>query len=245
VSGILLANTLGVGNPHVSDWDDLAADHGLPLVIDSAAGFGSWYDEERRVGTAGTCEIFSLHATKPFGIGEGGAVVSSDSALVEWLDRFQNFGFGPERDSTVLGLNAKLPEVSAAIGCLQLERLESRLADRRRTMAAYVENLQPFGLTALPNWQRAALGCAPFRVDSAERRDAILAALAAAGVQGRAYYNPPVHRQAWFAANTGSWVAADLSETEDLCACVLSLPIHDDMDPDDIARVIEAVGSCR
>lgn len=245
VAGILLGNTLGVGNAAVGEWERLAADHALPLVIDSAAGFGSWYDEERRVGDAGACEVFSLHVTKPFGIGEGGAVLSRDADLVAWLDRFQNFGFGPGRDSEVLGLNAKLPELSAAIGLLQLERLEGRLADRRRVLATYVDVLAPLGLTPLPNSERAALSCASLRASEPEQRDRILLALTDAGVQGRAYYNPPVHRHAWFAEHEDAWAGDELPETDALCAEVLSLPIHDQMAEADLGRVIEAVQSCR
>ncbi len=77
VAGILLANVFGVGNPQVGAWEDLAAQWDLPIVIDSAAGFGSAYADGERLGGRGACEIFSFHATKPFAIGEGGALVSS------------------------------------------------------------------------------------------------------------------------------------------------------------------------
>ncbi|CAM3586994.1 DegT/DnrJ/EryC1/StrS family aminotransferase [Nocardioides zeicaulis] len=245
VAGILLGNTLGVGNAAVAEWERLAADHDLPLVIDSAAGFGSWYDDERRVGDAGTCEVFSLHVTKPFGIGEGGAVLSRDAELVAWLDRFQNFGFSPGREAEILGLNGKLPELSAAIGLLQLERLEGRLAERRRVLATYVAELAPLGLTPLPNSERAALGSASLRARDPGQRDQILAALTAAGVQARAYYNPPVHRHPWFVEHDDVWAGGALPATEALCSEVLSLPIHDEMSEADLGRVIEAVQSCR
>ena len=83
VAGILLANVFGVGNPQVGAWEDLAAEWDLPIVLDSAAGFGSMYADGERVGGRGACEIFSFHATKPFAIGEGGALVSRDPRLVE------------------------------------------------------------------------------------------------------------------------------------------------------------------
>lgn len=71
VAGILLPNVFGVGNPDIEAWEKLAAEWELPLVIDSAAGFGSAYSDGTRVGGRGTCEIFSFHATKPFAVGEG------------------------------------------------------------------------------------------------------------------------------------------------------------------------------
>ena len=77
VAGILLVNVFGVGNPNVGAWEDLAAECDLPIVLDSAAGFGSAYADGERVGGRGACEIFSFHATKPFAVGEGGALVSA------------------------------------------------------------------------------------------------------------------------------------------------------------------------
>jgi dTDP-4-amino-4,6-dideoxygalactose transaminase len=244
-AGILLGNTLGTGNARIAEWEQFAQEVGLPLVVDSAAGFGSDYSDGRRVGTAGDCEIFSMHATKPFGVGEGGAVASHDSSIIERLEQFQNFGFGPDRDSTVLGLNAKLPELSAAIGILQLERLAARLVDRRATLAAYVDAFQVLGISVLPNSDRAALGCGSFRVRSADHRVEVMRALDDAGVEARTYYSPPVHRHAWFAQHAEECDVDDLPETEAICAEVVSLPIHDEMDPADIERVIKAVASCR
>ena len=71
-----------------------------------------------------------------------------------------------------------------------------------------------------------------------------IAALTAAGVEGRAYYNPSVHRHRWFSEHPDVWVPTELPATEALCAEVLSLPIHDDMASADLERVIEAVASC-
>src|ERR1700733_911757 len=72
IAGILLVNVFGVGNPKVGVWEELAANWNLPIVLDSAAGFGSAYADGEHVGGRGACEIFSFHATKPFAVGEGG-----------------------------------------------------------------------------------------------------------------------------------------------------------------------------
>jgi dTDP-4-amino-4,6-dideoxygalactose transaminase len=58
VAGILLTNVFGVGNPQIDEWEVFAAEWDLPIVIDSAAGFGSSYSDGHRVGGRGTCEIF-------------------------------------------------------------------------------------------------------------------------------------------------------------------------------------------
>ena len=116
VAGIIVCNTFGTPNQYIGEWEKLAKDHELPLIIDSAAGFGSDYQDGRKMGTRGDCEIFSFHATKPFGIGEGGAITSSNEEFIFKMERMKNFSFDEKGESCFIGLNAKLPELSCAIG---------------------------------------------------------------------------------------------------------------------------------
>ncbi len=102
-AGILLTNTLGVANEGIQAWEALADGYGLALVIDSAAGFGSQYASGEQLGARGTCEVFSLHATKTLAVGEGGAVIARDPELIDRIDRIKNFGFDADRNSVELG----------------------------------------------------------------------------------------------------------------------------------------------
>lgn len=240
VAGILLPNVFGVGNPDIDVWEKLAAEWELPVVIDSAAGFGSVYADGRHVGGRGACEIFSFHATKPFAVGEGGALVSRDAQLVERAHRFQNFGFEASRDCTQLGMNGKLQEISAAIGLRQLVGLDRRLASRRKVFDCYRAELARVGLQFQPNAEASSLCFASACCVSADHKAAVLASLSEHEIQARDYYNPPLHLQQYFAADT-ELRSAELSATEDMCSRVVSLPVHDDMAPDDVARVVAAV----
>ena len=247
VAGILSANVLGVGNPAISAWENLAAEWDLPLVIDSAAGFGSEYADGARVGGRGACEIFSFHATKPFSIGEGGALVSRDPELVKQTYQFQNFGFGGSwgsagaRECIHLGVNAKLQEINGAIGLRQLVKFDDRLASRRRVLAQFRSELSSAGLRFHPNAEASSVWCASVCCESAEQQSAVVASLRAHAIQPRDYYNPPLHLHPYFVANREGFGAADLSVTEDICSRIVSLPVHDYMASDDVARVVAAV----
>lgn len=241
VAGILLPNVFGVGNPDIDAWEALAAEWDLPVVIDSAAGFGSSYGDGECVGGRGACEIFSFHATKPFAVGEGGALVSRDSQLVERAHQFQNFGFAGSRDSTQLGMNAKLQELNAAIGLRQLLAFDRRLASRRNVFEQYRAELGQVGVCFQPNAEVSSLCFASASCTSADHKAAVLASLRGAAVQARDYYNPPLHLNEYFVTNPELAKSADLSVTRDICARIVSLPIHDHMAPDDIARVLAAV----
>ena len=240
VAGILLCNTFGIGNPRIREWEELARTAELPLVIDSAAGFGSLYSEERRVGTAGLCEVFSFHATKPFAIGEGGAVVSSDADFVERLRSFSNFGFTGRDGARRRGLNGKLQEFNAAIGLRQLETFDSALDSRRATLETFRSEL-PADLVRFPLGIELSSVCfSSVVVRSGAERDALLSALIDAGIEARAYYSPAVHRQPYFAQARR---VDDLAATEAIGATVLSIPVHQNMADEDVRLVLDVTAA--
>lgn len=241
IAGIQLANIFGVGNLAIADWEQLAAEWGLPLVIDSAAGFGSEYATDARVGTRGHCEIFSFHATKPFAIGEGGALISRNPEIIEQANDFANFGFSKGRECVQLGMNAKMQELNAAIGLRQLVSFDQRLASRRAVFECYRAQLLGTELEFQPNAESSSLCFASVRCTSAEQKSSIMNSLFASQVQARDYYNPPQHLHPLFEANRELSRNTDLSTTLDLCSSIVSLPVHDHMDPGDLARVINAV----
>ncbi|BBX74731.1 hypothetical protein MSHI_26370 [Mycobacterium shinjukuense] len=241
IAGILLANVFGVGNPQIDAWEDLAAEWELPIVLDSAAGFGSTYADGVRVGARGACEIFSLHATKPFAVGEGGVLVSRDPRLVQRVYAFQNFGFTGSRKSTQLGMNGKLQEISAAIGLRQLVGLDRRLASRRRVLECYRAGLAGASLRFQRNAEVSSLCFASACCASVDHKTAVLASLRRHAVQARDYYNPAQHLHPYFVRNAELVRATELSVTANVCSRIVSLPVHDDMTADDVDRVVAAV----
>jgi dTDP-4-amino-4,6-dideoxygalactose transaminase len=241
IAGLLLANVFGVGNPDIGAWEELASECGLPLVIDSAAGFGSRYADDEHVGGRGDCEIFSFHATKPFAIGEGGALVSRNPEITDRALDFQNFGFDKTRECLELGMNAKLQEISAAIGIRQLAEFDTRLAGRRDVLHRYSTGLRRTGLQFQPNADASSLCFASALCTSTEHKVSVMKSLLENGIQARDYYNPPQHLHPYFEANREFWRSTELSVTNDVCSRIVSLPIHDQMATDDIDRVIGAV----
>jgi len=241
IAGILVPNVFGVGNPDIGNWEQLSSEWGLPLIIDSAAGFGSTYREGELVGARGMCEIFSFHATKPFAIGEGGALASRDLNLVNRVRGFQNFGFDETRRSQLLGLNAKLSEIGAAIGVRQLAGLDSRLASRREIFKGYRRHLERECLTFQPNAEQSSLWCASICTESPSVKKSIMNNLEMQNIQARDYYNPALHLQPYFSYSPENYEAGELKVTGDICSRIISLPIHDNMDVRDFERVVGAV----
>ena len=106
----------------VKPLETLAREHQIPLIFDASHSFGSSHNDQR-IGTFGTCEVFSFHATKIFNTFEGGAITTNDADLAAKLKLVRNFGFDGEDSVTSLGINAKMSEINAAMGLTNLDAM--------------------------------------------------------------------------------------------------------------------------
>lgn len=237
-AGILLCNVFGVGGPEIDSWEELAATYDLPLIIDSAAGFGSRYPNGEHVGARGNCEVFSLHATKPFAVGEGGLVSSRDPEVIGKIRQLQNFGFDTSRQVADIGTNAKLQEINCAIGLRQLKDFKTRLLGRQATLNLYKVGLMEAGYQFQDNDDLSTVAFASVLAPDIPTGNDALARLQKAGVETRRYY-APLHRQKALARRSILYSA--FKHTEDIASRIISLPVHDDMNPQYIDRIVTAI----
>ena len=119
VGAVLIVSPFGAPID-LAAWDVVHGILNVPVVIDGAAAF-----DTLRVGgpmQVGRCPVVvSLHATKVFGIGEGGALLCRDPGVMERVRRLAQFGFHGTRDALLPGVNAKLSEYAAAVGLAGLD----------------------------------------------------------------------------------------------------------------------------
>jgi len=238
VAAVLGTSTFGCPPPAatLARWHSLCRAARVPLVMDSAAAFGATTEAGAPLGAQGDVEVFSFHATKPFGAGEGGLVVTRSRALCEHMARLVNFGFDQDRIvQDPLGLNAKLAELPAAVCLAVLDRLDDILAARRTRAARIVRALEPAGFTFQAGGARSTWQSVPALAPDAATRAAVRARAAAADVEVRAYFETPLHAHPPFA---GYPRASELAVTDELAARCLSLPMANDLSPDEIERVI-------
>jgi len=213
----------------LSEVEDLCAAAGVPLVVDSAAGLGGRTAMGDQIGHAGVCEVFSLHATKPFAVGEGG-VVLGDAEVIEAVRRASNFGLA-DGDVVGRGLNAKMDEFAASRSRAMLRRLDAEIEGRARHAAAYREALDhplvahPVNPGA-PPWQTY-----PVRLLDPAARPALLDELTARGIEARAYYAPALHESSAFRSNVSLPVCERLSRS------ILCLPSYGNATEDEIAEL--------
>lgn len=226
-AAILVISAFGAP-PDTLAWEAFEAEHGIPVVFDAAAAVTSL----RGIGPAPLC--VSLHATKVFGIGEGGAVITTDAALADRLVAMTGFGFaGAERVASLRGGNYRISEYAAAVGLAVLDVIEEKERRLFEVGAHYAEALRNSPCRMQPGagteWATMTLNV----VVPPDRLDAVLRKLDAAQVQWRRWWGLGTHRHPAFAELPRS----DLSVTESLAPRVIGLPFHDTLTPAEVERV--------
>jgi dTDP-4-amino-4,6-dideoxygalactose transaminase len=242
VAAVLACSTFGTA-PAVAQtaaWERSCAEAGVPLLVDSAAGFGSRDEQGALLGRQGHAEVFSFHATKPFAVGEGGAVVTESAELAGRISQMTNFGFGSEREvSSPFGLNAKMSEMHAAIGLAVLDGYDDVLSARRERAERLRSELEPSGYVFQAGARDSAWQFVPVLAPSAQVRDVVLAAAGEQEIEIRSYH-APLHELTAFAGLT----QARLAVTEELASRTLSLPLANDLSDDQLDRVARLLCRC-
>jgi dTDP-4-amino-4,6-dideoxygalactose transaminase len=241
LAGVLLCSTFGTA-PGAARRASLAATTralGVPVVVDSAAGFGAVDEDGRTLGDQGDVEVFSFHATKPFAIGEGGLVTSRSAEVLHSVSQLINFGFDQTRSVTGhLGINGKMPELTAAVGLAVLDRFDDVLAHRRAAFAWLQDELESTGVTFQAGASGSTFQFVPVALPTSEARSRLLQKAHDARVEVRAYFDPPMHR---LPALAGYRCMGDLPVTESLSERIIGLPMANDISTDSLERIRDVV----
>jgi dTDP-4-amino-4,6-dideoxygalactose transaminase len=245
VAGVLACANFGTAPPadQRTAWRELCAAHGVPLLVDSAPGFGSRDADGVPLGALGDTEIFSFHATKPFSVGEGGLITTGDPALAARIGRLINFGLEPgTRISAEVGTNAKLSELHCAAALAMLDRIEDVVAVRQRNAAKLRGALGPDAhLQYQAGSERSTWQIFQALCPTPEMRDRVLELAPVHGIEVRTMHDPALHTHPAF-AHAGRDA---LTVTEAAAARALALPMANALDDDAIARIAALVHAAR
>jgi dTDP-4-amino-4,6-dideoxygalactose transaminase len=228
---------------------ELADQHGLVLIEDAAHAPGSRW-EGRMCGTIGRVGCFSFFSNKNMPVGEGGMVVTSDPELAERLRLLRSHGMttltwdrhrghASTYDVVTAGFNYRLDELRAAIGLVQLERLEDGNRARARIVSLYRAALDGVQELAMP-FADADSSCAHHLAvvlaPPGSDRDGLRRTLAEAGVQTSLHY-PPIHQFSEY----GGRSTRPLPETERVARRLVTLPLYPHLDDAAVRHVTDAV----
>jgi dTDP-4-amino-4,6-dideoxygalactose transaminase len=227
------------GHPaRVTELVEIASKHGLGLFEDAAQAHGAALDG-RPVGTFGSFAMFSLYPTKNMTSGEGGMVVCETPELVRGVKLLRNQGMEAQYKNEVIGFNARMTDIHAAIGRVQLTKVGAWTEKRRSNAAFLDENLAGVRVPPVAAGARHVYHQYTIRVE--EDRDGFVTALRDEyGVGSGVYYPIPNHR---LDSLKGYAVGLDLPKTEKAAGEVISLPIHPSLSPEDLDRIAAAVNT--
>jgi dTDP-4-amino-4,6-dideoxygalactose transaminase len=202
---------------------DVCARYGVPVVIDNASGLGGpvvplWRN---------AVEVYSMHATKPFAVGEGGAIRTHPS-LTSALRYALNFGLEHGTPLGSWGINGKMPEVLAAVGMAVLDEYDEVLSIRQTVAEKYIELLAPFeGLKCRGVASNAPWHGFPVQLPSSDCVETLVGYLASRSVDIRRYYRPSL--EDW----PGTIKLAPSPNARRHADTTITLPVYSDMNADE------------
>lgn len=217
---------------------DVAREHNLAVVEDAAQAFSICY-KGKAAGTFADIGVFSMFSDKLVTMGEGGVLVTDNDDLADRLRLLRNQG-RPRAGTFLhpsLGMNFRITDIQAAIGCAQLTKLDAIRAERTRRWHRYMQGLSGLGgLAFMSITPGSELGAFRFPVLSS-CRDELTAYLEASGIQCRNFFYP-MHLQPKLRQDP----PVSLPVSEDLFARGLLLPIYHHITDTNIDRIVSKIG---
>ena len=213
----------------------LAQKHGIAIFEDAAQAHGAQW-QGQSVGTFGEFGMFSLYPTKNMTSGEGGMVSCHDADFARRVQLLRNQGMERRYENEVVGFNARMTDVHAAIGRVQLTKLAGWTQQRQANAKFFDDNLEGVVIPVVVPGAVHVYHQYTIRVVDQDR-DAFAARLLELGVGTGVYYPIPNHRLPSFN------LTLDLPQTESAAEEVLSLPVHPSLSSADLEKIVTAINS--
>jgi len=219
----------------------LAQDRNIALIEDAAQAHGALLDDGKKAGSASRAAAYSFYCSKNLGAyGEAGSIVTNDDKLAEDLRALREHGQSTRYYHPVVGYNARLDEIQAAILRIKLRRLDEWNARRRAIAKQYDAALKSSGVVTpeIPTGDRHVFYAYAIRVPGG-KRDAMRTYLSERGIGTQIHYPVPIHLQE--AAQFLGYRKGDLPVTERVADEVLSIPIYAEMTDAMVDRVATTI----
>ncbi len=227
---------------------EIAEQHNLFVIEDNAQAIGSHYTKKdgttKKVGTFGHIGCTSFFPSKNLGCyGDGGALFTDDDALAAKIRMVANHGQSQRYYHDTVGVNSRLDTLQAVVLRIKLQLLDQYIASRREVANAYdtafaniPQIITPY---QAPN-QLHVFHQYTLQLEDADRNK-LQAFLAEKQVPSMIYYPVPAHRQKMFEGMTATNMHLPVTDT--LTGTVISLPIHTEMDRDQLDHIIQSITS--
>jgi dTDP-4-amino-4,6-dideoxygalactose transaminase len=216
----------------------VANQHGIHVIEDAAQSITATYFGQK-AGSIGSCGCFSFFPSKNLGAaGDGGMIVTNDTAIYERLTILRNHGAKPKYCHQFIGGNFRLDPIQAAVVMVKIPHLDG-WSEKRRQNAEYYNGRFSGTRIQLPYVQQGCVSVVNQYVIRTSRRDDLIKHLKLKDVGCEIYYPAPMHTQACFRALGKS--AGDFPKAESACSEVLALPIYPELTVEQLNYVADSV----
>ena len=234
------------GNPcKMDEIQQIADKHGLKVIYDAAHSFAVKKDDKSILNN-GDLSILSFHATKLYSTIEGGAIICHSKEMKHHIDNLKNFGFRGELVVEEPGINAKMNEIQAAYGLLQLKYIDGFINKRKEITEQYrglLSNID--GIRFLSDMDGVSHGYSyfPILVDKSVygiSRDDLYLKLKENSIFARRYFYPLISNFEPY-CNLPSAKTDNLRNATNASNQVLCLPIYVELSTSDIERIVNII----
>lgn len=218
---------------------EVAQRRNLVVVEDACAALGATRGG-RSVGTWGHSAAFSFHPLKQLNAwGDGGAIVTNDSRLIEWLRLYRNHGMTSRDEIAIWGVNERLQSIQAVVLLEMIGRLPKDIARRMDLADRIVEGLRGVSEIRIPPRPADTSHAYQIFVVRAERREELIRYLASSGIETRVHYPIPLHLQK--AAQDLGYKAGDFPNCETQAREILTLPLNQYLTNREVDYMVECI----
>jgi perosamine synthetase len=242
VKALLVVDAFG----QPADWDrfrQIGKKYNLKLIEDSAEALGAEY-KGKRAGSLGEVGVFAFYPNKQISTGEGGILVTDNEELARVARSMRSQGRGESGewlDHERLGYNFRMDELSSALGCSQMERIEEILDKRKAVARMYGEKLAEIEEVEVPFVSPDTTKMSWFvyvvRLKKEIDRNKVIKYLNEEGVQCKPYFTP-IHLQTFYRKLFG-YREGDFPITEDVSSRTIALPFFTNLKEEQIDYVVE------
>ena len=242
VKALLVVDVFG----QPADWDrfkEIGKKYNLRLIEDSAEVLGSEYSG-KRAGSFGEAGVFAFYPNKQITTGEGGVLVTDDKELARLAKSMRNQNRGERGewlDRERLGYNYRMNELSAALGCSQMERIEEILNKRSKVAQMYNERLEGMEKVRIPYIapyvNRMGWFVYVIRLNQEIDRNRVIDYLRENGVECKSYF-APIHLHPFY-RKMFEYKEGDFSITEDVAEQTIALPFFNNLKEEQIDYIVE------
>jgi perosamine synthetase len=224
---------------------EICTSHNLKLIEDAAQAHGALYNGEK-VGSFGHFGCFSFYATKNMITGEGGMVTTSEKAYNERLRLIISHGQSEKYVHTRLGYNYRMTDIGAALGIVQLKKIDKFNLRRRKNAEFYNANLSVKGLITPAVSHGVQHVYHQYVIKLTEEfpmsRTEFMDYLKAKGIGSAIHYPIPIHRQPMFGLTN---YPDPCPVSTKLSSMVLSLPVHPLLDQKELTYICDTINKVK